>query len=279
MSTTIRSLAFPVIALALLAAPAAAQQASWPESVRDWLENCRDNADQWDRRGHACEVRHLAIARGTRAITIDGRTNGGVRVHGWDRDSIAVFALIQANGEDDGDAREIAGDVSVSTSGGRVSAEGPRVTRRRSGWSVSYHVFAPRRIDLDARTHNGGIGVDGITGRIDVEAVNGGIAMRNVGGDVRGHTTNGGVKLALSGDRWEGRGVDLSTTNGGISLDIPERYNARLETSTVNGGFNIDFPITLQGRIGRELNTTLGQGGALIRVRTTNGGVKLARSR
>jgi hypothetical protein len=40
---------------------------------------------------------------------------------------------------------------------------------------------------------------------------------------------------------------------------------------------NIDFPVTVQGRIGHELSTTLGDGGALVRAETTNGAVRISR--
>jgi hypothetical protein len=41
---------------------------------------------------------------------------------------------------------------------------------------------------------------------------------------------------------------------------------------------NIDFPITVQGRINRKIEANLGDGGRLIRVMTTNGGVKISRT-
>ena len=59
-----------------------------------------------------------------------------------------------------------------------------------------------------------------------------------------------------------------------MRLRLPEQYSARIDAGTVNGGINVDFPVTVQGRIDRELNTTIGAGGPLIRVRTHNGGVR-----
>ena len=65
-----------------------------------------------------------------------------------------------------------------------------------------------------------------------------------------------------------------------MTLSLPEGYNAELETRTVNGGLRIDFPITVQGELTsrRGISTTLGSGGPLVRVRTTNGGVKIGRA-
>jgi DUF4097 and DUF4098 domain-containing protein YvlB len=266
-----------VAALALLslgvAAPTAAQERE--RTPEEWLRRCREWSDDDDRVRH-CEVRDLTIPRPSGRLSVDGRLNGGIAVRGWERNEILVRAKIQTWAESEAEARRLAAAIRIRSDGGRVSAEESE-SHRRSGWSVSYDVYVPRRSDLDLRTHNGGIVVEGVQGRIDVEALNGGVSIRNVQGDVRGGTTNGGVTLTLDGDRWVGEGVDLETTNGGVTIIVPERYSARLETGTVNGGMHVDFPITVQGMVGRRLTTTLGSGGPLIRVRTTNGGVTLRR--
>mgnify|MGYP000361465391 CR=1 FL=1 len=46
----------------------------------------------------------------------------------------------------------------------------------------------------------------------------------------------------------------------------------------MNGGIDLDFPVRVQGRIGRRLSTTLGDGGPRVRVITTNGGVQIVRA-
>ena len=96
---------------------------------------------------------------------------------------------------------------------------------------------------------------------------------------INGETRNGGLNVLLSGNKWDGEGLDVETSNGGVTLGIPDGYNAELETRTVNGGLRIDFPITVQGELTsrRGISTTLGSGGPLVRVRTTNGGVKIGR--
>jgi DUF4097 and DUF4098 domain-containing protein YvlB len=120
------------------------------------------------------------------------------------------------------------------------------------------------------------VSAEDVEGDLDLRATNGGIRIENVAGDVHGETTNGGVSASLSGSSWRGRGLDLQTTNGGVSLTIPRGYNARLETGTTNGGMRIDFPITVQGLINKRINTQLGAGGPPVRVVTTNGGVRIS---
>ena len=236
-----------------------------------WLQDCQNN---WDHdRASFCELRNFTL-RPQSKLSVDGRTNGGVSFHGWDRDEVKVVAMIQANASDDNAAKALAKQITVSTEGGRIHADGPS-SPRRSWWSVSYEIYVPRHSNLEAVTQNGGVSAESIEGDLDFQAMNGGIRVDDVAGDVRGETTNGGVSATLSGNSWRGRGLDLRTTNGGVSLTIPRAYNARLETGTTNGGMNIDFPITVQGMIGKRIQTQLGSGGPVVRVVTVNGGVRV----
>jgi hypothetical protein len=98
-----------------------------------------------------------------------------------------------------------------------------------------------------------------------------------MGGDVRGQTTNGGIDVDLDGPSWNGEGLDVETSNGGIKIAIPEHYSARLEASTDNGGLNIDYPGAPRDRRDRDVSVQLGSGGAPIRMRTNNGGVRVTR--
>ena len=257
--------------LALLSA--AAQHAAAQESSARWLQECRDRDDD-DRAVH-CEVRESTLAA-VRELGVDGSPNGGVRVTAWDRSDIRVVARIQAQAPTQAEADEIARGIRIETGGGEVRATGPD-TRNRRGWSVSYEISAPRGIDLDLSTVNGGLSVDGIRGDLTLTTTNGGIDLDEVGGTVRAHTTNGGIGARLVGSGWSGSGLEMRTTNGGIDLSLPPGFNARLTASTVHGGIDSDFPITVQGRIGRRIDATLGNGGPPITLTTTNGGIEIRR--
>jgi DUF4097 and DUF4098 domain-containing protein YvlB len=135
----------------------------------------------------------------------------------------------------------------------------------------------PRETDLDLETLNGGISITNVRGDLAFDATNGGVNLEGLAGNVHGGTTNGAVAVTLTGTRWDGDALDVHTTNGGVRLRVPEGYSARLETRTVNGGMSVDFPVTVQGRLGREVSMTLGDGGALVRAETTNGGVRITR--
>ena len=273
----------PAVSLLLLCAvPALAQRSSRvrdaSQAADDFLDQCRNREGRNrynDDRVRVCDVREKRISA-PRLLDIDGQQNGSVSVHGWDRSEVLILAKIESQAEEESDARDIASGITIDVSGGRVRADGPSM-RRRQSWSVSYDVWAPRQTDLHVATQNGGVSVDDMDARLELGAVNGGISLRRVSGDVRGETTNGPLNVELDGDQWRGPGLDLRTTNGPVTLDVPDGYSARLETGTVNGPMTIDFPVTLQGQIGRRISTQLGRGGASIRAVTTNGPVAIHR--
>lgn len=259
-----------VVALLLSASSLAAQDRARADR---FMRNCDEN--HWgDRdRERACEVRDIQMKVPAR-LFVDGGDNGGVTFHGWDKNEVLVRAMIQAHADTRAEAESLAKEIRIVTDADRVRADGPGYRRYR-GWSVSYEIWVPKKMDLDAETQNGGITVESVEGRMSLHGVNGGITLRDVAGDIRASTTNGGAHAYLTGTTWRGAGLDLETTNGGVTMELPRNFNAELETGTVNGGFNIDFPITVSGSLGRRIRTKLGNGGPRIRAITTNGGVRI----
>ncbi len=236
---------------------------------------CSGRRDDGDYRQH-CEVRDSTLPAGP--LTVDAGDNGGITVDAWDRNEIRVRAIVRGAARTEERAREIAGGVQVQAGGGRVSASGPDYGRRE-WWSVSYRISVPRKNDLDLQASNGGITIAGVTGNVRFDTTNGGVKLTDLGGRVNGSTRNGGLTVNLGGSRWDGDGIDVETSNGGVTVAVPDGYNAQLETRTVNGGFRSDIPITIQGELSsrRGISAQLGSGGPTVRVRTTNGGLKIGR--
>lgn len=231
---------------------------------------CRSHGSDRER---YCEEREYSLAARP-DLTVDAGQNGGIQVSGWDRDEIRLVARIQASSRD-GDPRALARAVEVRT-GSTVEATGPR-TDRQDSWAASFELMVPRATALRLRASNGGIGLHDLTGDVAARTTNGGISVVGGAGRLHGETTNGGLRLDLTGRTWDGAGVDLRTTNGGVQIRVPDDYSAELEIGTVNGGMQLEIPTTVQGRIDRTIRTQLGAGGPLIRATTTNGGVVVRR--
>lgn len=263
-------LAFAVMGFA--AAVASAQKSP------DNLMQCRDSWGN-DRLQNHCEIKEQTLAAGG-TINVDGRENGGISIRGWQRNDVLVRAKIQTQAPTQAEADQLAREVRIETAGS-IRAEGPQ-WREDYGWWVSYEIFVPHRSDLSLQAHNGGISIVEVSGRIDFKTLNGGVSLKRIGGAVRGSTTNGGVHVELAGSRWDGEELNVTTTNGGVNLLMPNNYSAHLETGTVNGNINSDYPLNVplneRGRLPKDINVDLGSGGARIYARTTNGGVHVSKS-
>lgn len=259
-------------ALAIIPAPAGAQDHD--DDDGDWVARC-ERMNNRGGRVSVCEQRETRIAAPS-VLEVDGRENGGVSVKAWGGRDVLVRQRIQTWAPTRDEARTMARAVRVHTAGGEIHAEGPE-TGRRTGWSVSYEIFVPRRMDLRLTTNNGPVAVNGVTGRMRLSAHNGPLALTDLGGDVHARADNGPLSVRLAGPRWSGGGLDAATTNGPVTLSIPRGYQATLTTGTVNGPMNIDIPLTVRGRFPRQFTTELEGGGAPVRAVTTNGPVTVYR--
>jgi DUF4097 and DUF4098 domain-containing protein YvlB len=267
--------------LCVLAALLAIAVATLPAQVRDrdfgradWCDEGRSSSGP-RRSASFCEIRQATLSQ-QQTIDVDSGANGGIAVRGWDSADVHVRARISAYAATEAEARAIVSQVTLTTTGGRIRAEGPEM-RGDASWSSSFEVMAPRNTALTLNARNGGLSIASFSGSATMRTVNGGVAVSDVSGDIRGRTQNGGLSIELSGPSWDGRGLDLETTNGGVSLNLPADYSADLETGTVNGGMRIDFPVTVQGRLSQQIKARLGSGGAPVRAVTTNGGVTVRR--
>ena len=240
---------------------------------------CRDNNGDGRLAGH-CEIKEQMLPA-SGAISVDGKTNGGISIKGWDRHEILVRAKIETRAPTQAEADQLAQQVRIETAALSIHAEGPE-SRDNYQWYVSYEIFVPGRSDLSLTAHNGGISIMDVNGRIEFHTTNGGVSLSRVGGAVTGNTTNGGVHVELAGARWEGESLDVRTTNGGVNLVMPDNYSAHLETGTTNGNVKSDFPLnvplTERGRMPKDISVDIGSGGPTIRAVTTNGGVHLSRT-
>lgn len=223
-----------------------------------------------------CEVRESRLPV-TQRLDINAAPNGGVTVLGWNRNEIWVRARVEAMAESEGEAKTFTQQVQLQTAGGRIQAVGPKPENNR-WWSVSYEVFVPHKIDLGVETVNGGVNAQDLEGRLEFRTSNGGMNLARLAGDVKGRTKNGGLNVDLMGGAWRGGGLDVETTNGGVSVAVPADYSARVQMETRNGGLRTDFPAAVVGDRNKRqtsLDFSIGSGGAPVRAVTTNGGVTL----
>lgn len=235
-------------------------------------------------------------------LTLENK-NGSVTLEAWDRDEVRVEAEKRVKAGSEEDARKImeqirievkqeAGSLRVVT---RLPEKGSGLLSWLGGksWNagVSYKIRVPRRVTIDAGTANGGIKlagtrgraeletangtitVEGAEGSFDLETVNGSIHVDRSAGGVRAETTNGSIVVHLT-EIADGEDLSFATTNGSVTLQLPRDARASVDASAMNGRVSSEFEV--DGESGKQrLEGDINGGGRRLRIRTTNGSVKL----
>ncbi|MBI4907144.1 MAG: DUF4097 family beta strand repeat protein [Acidobacteria bacterium] len=130
-----------------------------------------------------------------------------------------------------------------------------------------------------ARTSNGAIRANGLRGFFEGQTSNGSIDVRiaeAVGKQVRAVTSNGKIVLAIESHK--DADVKATTSNGSITVKLPSDTRAQLRAHTSNSSISSDFSVTTTGNISKHhLEGTIGSGGPLVDLSTSNGNIKIAR--
>jgi DUF4097 and DUF4098 domain-containing protein YvlB len=203
--------------------------------------------------------------------------NGAIAISAWDRNEVKVDAIKRGRTQRDLDDARIVVDASSHTVA--IRTKYPEHGENSHAASVAYTITVPRGAALDhVESVNGDVTVDGVAGAVRVNAVNGKVSLARARGDVNASTVNGRVEVAF--DRLTSRRVSLNTVNGGILLTLPRNAAAHLNASTVHGDISSDFELAIRHAglgPGSSLDTTIGGGGAEVKLATVNGGINLTR--
>jgi hypothetical protein len=173
--------------------------------------------------------------------------------------------------------QDVDGDARLETSNGsiRLSQHVGKVSAKTSNASIEAMGLTG---DFSGKTSNGGIRVDGLKGAFEGITSNSNIVARIEklpgGRTIRADSSNGGIELYLPD--YVDQSIEAQTSNSGITLRLPAGANAEIRASTSNSSIQNDFEIQGSGSQSKNrLEGTLGKGGALIRLNTSNGGIRL----
>ena len=271
------AMTFSAFCVACPAVSAHAQATHWKTASCQAAAGDQHSLFSWGHQERVCELRTTTLGPDRPEVAVSAE-NGSIAVTGEDRSDILVEARVEAWAGSVAAAKDLLGDIVIDTAAGRIHDHGPSSFFGNSGYAVSYRLRTPHHLSVNLNTANGGIEISHLDGDIRFNTTNGGVSLDALAGDVHGQTVNGRIKVALTGDRWSGSGLKAGTTNGGVTLTIPDHYAAHLEARTVNGRVRTHIPVTVQGDITDHLSADLNGGGPTIHVETTNGGVQIERS-
>ena len=264
----------------------------------------------WSERAESEELLHFAAPVGGsfRLHNANGRT----RVIGEEREDIEVRAAKTARAESSDAARVLVDDIRVLC--GMVGeileleVDVPRKWNRRGHANLELRV--PRGMNVEITASNGKVCIESLRGAVRARSSNGSIDIADVVGDIEINTSNAKICCSCTHGRLVARssngkieleehcgsvdastsnglirasmdelgkdGVQLATSNGRIVLELPEEVDAEIDVRVDNGVIRNDRPLckSTRERSG-QLRGRLGRGGALIKLRTSNGSICL----
>ena len=238
--------------------------------------------------------------------------NGRTAVSGEERDNIEVRVTKIARAESEEGARALLDEIRVTSTDVagalELDVEIPRKWNRRG--SVNLEIRLPSDLSVELTGANGRLDVCGVKGAVSVQSSNGAASLRDIVGDVtvstsnakvfcshicghlvarsrngrillEGHsgsidasTSNGSIRVSLDDVGLDG--VQLATSNGPIVLALPDPVDCDIDVRVDNGTIRNDRELcqcTRQSN-GRVIGR-LGEGGALVKLRTSNGSIAL----
>ena len=199
--------------------------------------------------------------------------NGTVEVQGWDQDVVEVHAVKTAKLKES-DLARVSIEVNATAQGVSVATHYPQNEGVEVAVEYTIHVPHGARVE-HLGTVNGTLIVAGVDQVEELRTVNGNIEVYGADRTVHAHTTNGNVRLELSHAHGLS-GTFAETTNGSVVLALPANAQADLEARCLNGNFLSELPVAMENSLRpRELHGKLGQGGAPIKLRTINGGIRV----
>jgi len=264
----------------------------------------------WSERAEASEELHFDAPSGG-AFRLHN-PNGRTRIHGEDRDDVRVEMIKVSRAESREAAQELLDEIRLSPTDADDALEleviAPRKWNRRGHANLTVHL--PRELEVEVSAVNGRVSVEGVRGAVQARSSNGSASVSDIVGDVKvmtsnakvscscicgklvarssngkieidGHqgsvdasTSNGLIRAALQ--RVGKQGVQLSTSNGRIVIELPEQVDADVDVRVDNGLIRNDRELCeVQRETNGRVRGRLGAGGPLIKLRTSNGSICL----
>ncbi len=164
-------------------------------------------------------------------------------------------------------------EITLSSTNGKICLEGLErpIHARSSNGSVSISEVAG---DIDVTTANAKVTCRCTQGHLRARSSNGKIEVESHIGSIDAATSNGVIRASI--ERLGELGISLTTSNGRIVLDLPEKPDADVDIRVENGHIRNDLELMDQtSDVDGRVRGRLGAGGTPIRLRTSNGTISL----
>jgi hypothetical protein len=270
-----------------------------------------------DSQGHIVRDQRQFAVTGTPEIRMT-TFDGAIEIRSWDRSEVVIDI------EKRGPTAEAVGELEVTAvqDGHRIQVEVRRPSGERGLLGIGLNMSrsaklvasVPRQVNLMARTGDGSILAERLTGRLELRTGDGSVRGTGLEGELSVHTGDGSVTLEgvdgrlqlVTGDggvsvagrfsvvqaetadgsitlRAEPGSAmaedwSVSSGDGGITLYLPGAFDAMLDARTGDGRIRSDLDVagaSSERRERRSLRGRLGAGGRTLRIRTGDGSISL----
>lgn len=170
-----------------------------------------------------------------------------------------------------------AGPVNAKTAGGSIRLQSSQndVELKTAGGSIT---IGGVEGDVQAHTSGGSISIGHVKGSLEAKTAGGSISIDGVTNTVDASTSGGSIRATLLGQP-EGD-CRLSTSAGGVSVDLPENVRLNIEARTMGGKIFTDLPITVRGEISKsKIEGMLNGGGPLLELKTSAGNISISKEK
>jgi hypothetical protein len=212
------------------------------------------------------------------------------------------------------DIRQV--EARVTVTGWEIGPGGVQITERQTANRVELEVRIPRssrwmsigdrsiRVELRVpsqltatlRTGDGSITLEGVRGAIRLNTGDGSIQASGIEGSLVASTGDGSIRArgrfevltlgtgdgsveaeVLSGSRMTSA-WDIHTGDGHVTLRLPSDFAAEIDAHSNDGRVDADFPVLIPGGNRSDgLRGKINGGGPLLKIRTGDGRIRLAR--
>jgi hypothetical protein len=133
--------------------------------------------------------------------------------------------------------------------------------------------------DFDLQSGDGHVEANGVDGTLKAHSGDGHIRAKGRFDELDISTRDGRIEAEAVAGSSIGRGWDLKTGDGSVSLTIPENFAADVTLHTGDGHITLEMPLTVQGRYdSSNVHGKLNGGGAPLTIHTGDGSIRLGTS-
>lgn len=181
------------------------------------------------------------------------------------------------------------------------------------GEGTQVTVETPSHLDLQARTADGNMSAQGLTGSLQVHAGDGSVTLEDVHGDIRLGASDGNIVIRRASGTLEARSSDgqmtvdgeftavrlhtsdgnldftlapgsklntassIESSDGQVKVNLPSALAADLDISTSDGRIDCSLPLTMDHfDSSHSIRGRLNGGGTPLSIHTSDGNVKIA---